>query len=74
MKQVVCPSCGGPDVHHYTDAYVLRTPVVNEDGSVGLLECQTNEYDDCFFECLDCGCRPTEEELLSGCLLVPERR
>jgi hypothetical protein len=73
MKQVVCPSCGSPDVHHYTDAYVLRTPVVREDGNIELHECQTNEYDDCFFECLECGYRPTEEELLSGCLLIPQR-
>ena len=68
MKKVSCPKCGSRDVHHYTDAYVLRSPVVRKDGSIRLLEHQTNEYDDSFFECLDCGCRPTEDELLSAVL------
>ena len=63
MKPVICPRCKGHDVRYYTDAYVLRVPVLDEDGEIVLLDDQTNEYDDCFFECLDCGCRPEEDEL-----------
>lgn len=66
MKPIICPECKSQEVHHYTDAYVLRTPVVKRDGSIRLLACQTNEFDDCFFECLQCGYRPTEEELLAA--------
>jgi predicted nucleic-acid-binding Zn-ribbon protein len=73
MKEIACPKCGSRNVHHYTDAYVLRTPVIREDGSIELLEYQTNEYDDCFFECYDCGYRPTEDELLTGDLLIVQR-
>jgi DNA-directed RNA polymerase subunit RPC12/RpoP len=64
MKQIVCPECGSRDVHHYTDAYVLRTPVIKEGGRIELLEYDTDQFDDSFFECLRCGHRPTESELL----------
>ena len=64
MKEVPCPRCGGDSLLHYTDAYVLRTPVINDEGQLELKEEQTNEYDDNFFDCGDCGYRPTEEELL----------
>jgi hypothetical protein len=66
MKPVRCPLCGSQEIFHYTDAYVLRRPYVNEVGTLDLVEDQTNEYDDCFFECMECGCRPTEDELLSS--------
>ena len=66
MNQIICPKCRGNNVHHYTDAYVLRTPVMKEDGSLDLLDDQTNEFDDCFFECSDCEYRPTEDELLAA--------
>ncbi len=68
MMQIICPRCGNPDVYHYTDAFVLRRAVVQEDGSLGLVEFGTNEYDDNFFECLRCGQRPTEEELLKAAM------
>jgi hypothetical protein len=67
MKNLPCPRCGGNSLLHYTDAYVLRTPVINEEGSLKLLYERTNEYDDSFFDCEDCGYRgyqPTETELL----------
>lgn len=64
MKKIVCPECGSEEFHHYTDAYVLRIPMINDDGAIELLDSHTNEYDDCFFECFECGCRPTEDELL----------
>jgi DNA-directed RNA polymerase subunit RPC12/RpoP len=65
MKEVVCPECRSERLYHYTDAYVLRSPVVKEDGSMGLIEFDTEEYDE-FFECRDCGHRPTEAELISA--------
>ena len=65
MKDVLCPECGSPNVRHLTDAYLLRYPVLKEDGTLGLLECDTLEYD-AFFECPDCGHRPTEAELISA--------
>jgi hypothetical protein len=45
---------------------VIRTPVINDDEEIELLEGHTNEYDDTFFECFDCGHRPSEDELLSS--------
>ena len=66
MRQIACPKCGSPKVYHYRDAYVLRTPVIGDDGKLSLLEYQTNEYDDNFFECLNCGERATEAELISA--------
>lgn len=63
MKNVVCPECGGPNVMHYTDAYILRTPIVREEGAIALLDCDTDEYA-AFFQCPDCGHRPDEVELL----------
>ncbi len=63
MEPVVCPRCKGHDVRHYTDAYVIRVPFLDENGEIVLLDDDTNEYDDCFYECLDCGYRPAEDEL-----------
>jgi DNA-directed RNA polymerase subunit RPC12/RpoP len=65
MKHIVCPECDSQRLYHYTDVYVLRTPVVKEDGSLGLLDFDTDEFAG-FFECCDCGHRPTEAELLSS--------
>lgn len=64
MKEVPCPRCGSHTLLHYTDAYVLRTPMVNDEGQLELKDERTNEYDDNFFACEDCGYRPTEDELL----------
>jgi hypothetical protein len=66
MKEVTCPICGGHNVYHYTDAYVVRRPRFEDDGAIQLVELETVEYDDCFFECTDCGARPSESELTSG--------
>jgi predicted RNA-binding Zn-ribbon protein involved in translation (DUF1610 family) len=63
MKDVLCPECGGPNIRHLTDAYILRYPFVNEDGSLELRDCDTLEYG-AFFECPDCGHRPDGAELL----------
>jgi hypothetical protein len=64
MNKVLCPKCGGSKIYHYTDAYVLREPVITMDGSLRLIELGTNEYDDQFFECIECGYRPSEKEIL----------
>ena len=64
MKQILCPECGSEFLLHYTDAYVLRTPVTNDRGELELVDDRTNEYDDSFFECAECGCRPSEDDLL----------
>jgi len=64
MKEVLCPQCGSDSLLHYTDAYVLRRPVINDEGQLQLADERTNEYDDNFFDCEDCGYRPTENELL----------
>jgi transcription elongation factor Elf1 len=64
MKEVVCPECGGSDVSHYTDAYVQRNPIVKEDGSLELLDVDTLEYEK-FFQCSDCGHRPSAEALIA---------
>jgi hypothetical protein len=64
MNQVLCPQCGSDSLLHYTDAYILRTPVINDEGQLLLTGERTNEYDDNFFDCEDCGYRPTEDELL----------
>lgn len=66
MRQIVCPECESRKVHHYTDAYVIRTPTISKSGKLKLLAFCTNEYDDSFFECLDCGHRPSEAEILSA--------
>jgi endogenous inhibitor of DNA gyrase (YacG/DUF329 family) len=63
VKNLPCPECGGPNIRHLTDAYVVRYPFVKEDGSLGLRDCDTLEYD-AFFECPDCGHRPNESELI----------
>jgi hypothetical protein len=65
MKEVVCPECGGGGVSHYTDAYVVRNPVVKEDGSLELLSVDTLEYDE-FFQCFDCGHRPSAEAIIAS--------
>ena len=72
MKQIICPKCKGGEVRHYTDAHVIRTPVVGEDEDIDLIDDFTNEYDDQFFECSDCAYRPTEDELLSFAIEIPE--
>lgn len=64
MKKVPCPRCGSDSLLHYTDAYVLRAPVINDEGQLELRGERTNEYDDSFFDCEDCGYRPAEDELL----------
>lgn len=64
VKQVLCPRCGSEYLLHYTDAYVLRTPMLNDEGELELIDDRTNEYDDSFIECAECGHRPEEEELL----------
>jgi hypothetical protein len=64
MKEVVCPECGGRDVSHYTDAYVLRNPIVKEDGSLELLDVETLENEE-FFQCFDCGHRPSAAALIA---------
>ncbi len=64
MKEVRCPQCGGGSLLHYTDAYVLRRPLINDEGHLELVDERTNEYDDNFFDCDDCGYRTTDDELL----------
>lgn len=63
MKQIACPECNGQNLRHYTDAYVLRVPMLGENGEITLLDEQTNEFDDSFYECIDCDYRLREEEL-----------
>jgi DNA-directed RNA polymerase subunit RPC12/RpoP len=65
MKAIICPECKSERLYHYTDAYVLRSPVIKDDGGLGLIEFDTDEYAR-FFECRDCGHKPTEAELLSA--------
>jgi rubredoxin len=62
-NDVICPECGGQNVMHYTDAFILRTPVVRR-GGVALVDCDTEEYD-AFFQCPDCGHKPSEAELVA---------
>jgi hypothetical protein len=64
MTAIPCPKCGGANLRHFTDAYVIRKPVMNDEGEIELVDDDTNEYDDSFFECGDCGYRPEEDELL----------
>jgi hypothetical protein len=64
MKEVVCPECGSSNVSHYTDAYVVRSPILKDDGSLVLLEVDTLECEE-FFQCFDCGHRPSTEELIA---------
>ncbi len=66
MKAIPCPKCGSSRLRHFTDAYVIRTPMINDNSEVELLDCDTNEYDDSFFQCDSCGYRPDEDELLSA--------
>jgi hypothetical protein len=66
MKAIPCPKCGSADLRHFTDAYVIRVPMMNSDGEIELVEDDTNEYDDAFFECGACGHRPDEDDLLSA--------
>jgi len=73
MKEVVCPECGGSNVGHYTDAYVLRNPLVKDDGSLELVEVDTLEYEE-FFQCSDCGHRPSAEALIAGAVEAGARR
>ena len=53
MKEVLCPKCGSDSLLNYRDAYVLRKPVINDDGKLELIDDGTNEFDDNFFSCED---------------------
>jgi DNA-directed RNA polymerase subunit RPC12/RpoP len=64
MKQIVCPECGSRKLRHYSDVYLVWTPVLKDDGTLGKLDSETEQYDE-FFECRDCGHKPSEKELLS---------
>ncbi len=64
MKELVCPECGSSDLTHYTNAFVLRDPVLKDDGSLELLEVDTLEYEK-YFQCFDCGHRPSAEALIA---------
>lgn len=64
MRSIRCPACGSRELQHYTDACVVRRVVVDDGGAIRLQQGRTNEYDDNFFECDDCGYRPEEQELL----------
>jgi hypothetical protein len=70
MKHVLCPECGGPNVMHYTDAFILRTPMVREEGRVALVDCDTEAFAE-FFQCPDCGHRPNEAELILAASTSP---
>jgi hypothetical protein len=63
MGRILCPNCGGESLFHYTDAYVLRTPVGDGDGKLRLMYEQTTEFDENFFQCATCGHRPEKDEL-----------
>lgn len=63
MRSIVCPSCRSESIFHYTDAYVLRKPILKQDGKIDLIDYDTDEYDESFFECVECGLRPSETEL-----------
>lgn len=65
MKQVVCPECGSEALRHLTDAYVVRIPFAHDDGTIELLEFDTEEYAE-FFECRSCGLRKSSSELASS--------
>jgi hypothetical protein len=65
MNLINCPKCGNQTIYHYTDAFVIRTPVLKTDGKIGFIEDCISEYDNCFFECTYCGYQPTEKELLT---------
>jgi hypothetical protein len=64
MKEVLCPQCGSDSLRHHTDAYVVRRPIINDEGRLELTDERTDEYDDYFFACEDCWYRPAENELL----------
>jgi rubredoxin len=64
MKQIVCPECGSETLRHYEDVYLVWTPVLDDDGTLGRLNAGTEEYDE-YFECRNCGHKPSEEELLT---------
>ena len=64
MKEVLCPRCGSDSLLHYTDAYVIRKPLINDEGQLELADERTNEYDDNFFDCDECGYRLMGKELL----------
>jgi len=66
MNQILCPKCRSEFLFHYTDAYVLRTPFLDEKGSLRLVGKETTEFDENFFQCAHCGYRPEEEDLAQG--------
>ncbi len=63
MTQVPCPRCGSYALLHYVDAYVIRKPVLDDDGKLKLTNESTTEYDDSFFDCDDCGFRYEGDQL-----------
>jgi rubredoxin len=65
MKRVVCPQCGSERVYHYTDVYVVREPVLRDDGQIRLVDFETEEFAD-FFMCRECEFRPKAEELIAS--------
>lgn len=64
MRQITCPLCGSSTLRHFEDVYLVWTPVLEDDGSLGRLNPFTEEYTE-YFECRDCGHKPSESELLS---------
>lgn len=64
MKQIPCPECGSRALRHFEDMYQVWTPVVDDDGKLGRLNPETERYAK-YFECRNCGHRPSEAELLS---------
>jgi hypothetical protein len=66
MDQILCPKCRSECLFHYTDAYVLRTPFLDDGGNLKLVEGGTTEFDENFFQCARCGHLPGEEDLVHG--------
>lgn len=64
MNQILCPKCGGEFLYQYTDAYVRRTPFLDDKGNLILVEEGTTEFDENFFQCASCGYRPNEHHLI----------
>lgn len=65
MRRVRCPHCGSDKLYHYTDAYVVRNPIISDTGEIELSYSHKDEFDENFFECRDCGHQPTESEILT---------
>jgi hypothetical protein len=71
MKQIVCPMCKSERVYHYTDVYVVRTPIMRDDGKIELHEFETEEFQE-FFKCRECGLMPWKKELLASAIDVSD--